>query len=149
MRRVTIDYARSGPSGDSLGIVHYFLDKAFPSRNIRGHGRMRRRCTCRMIRTGKPNNKGQLAQMVERSTKEVAGLSDHRRRRAGRGGRRVHFLVKDDGSILPINFIIALALVKFVPDYLEKQMSRSLGRARVAMIIMMVISILSYAAYIL
>jgi predicted NBD/HSP70 family sugar kinase len=29
MRGVTIDYARSGPSGDTLGIAAYYLDKVF------------------------------------------------------------------------------------------------------------------------
>ncbi len=59
------------------------------------------------------------------------------------------FLVKDDGSMLPLNFILALAIAKFLPDYLEKQMNRSLRRARIVMIIMMVASLLADVAYIL
>jgi uncharacterized membrane protein YoaK (UPF0700 family) len=57
------------------------------------------------------------------------------------------FLVKDEGSLLPINFIIALAIAKFLPDYAEKQMQRSLSRARIAMVLMMVAAILAYAGY--
>ncbi len=58
------------------------------------------------------------------------------------------FLVKDDGSLLPLNFIIALAIAKFLPDYLEKQMNRSLRRARIVMIITLLIVILAWAGYI-
>jgi hypothetical protein len=54
------------------------------------------------------------------------------------------FLVKDEGSFLPLNFILALAIAKFVPDYLEKQMSRRLSRARVALIITMLVAMLGF-----
>ena len=57
------------------------------------------------------------------------------------------FLVKDDGSMLPINFIIALAVAKFLPDYAEKQVQRSLSRARIALVIVLAATILGYAAY--
>lgn len=59
------------------------------------------------------------------------------------------FLVKDDGSLLPLNFIFALAIAKFLPDYLEKQMGRSLRRARIVMIVMMLVTLLADVAYIL
>ena len=58
-------------------------------------------------------------------------------------------LIRDDGSFLPLNFVIALALVKFLPDYMEKQTGRSLSRARIAMVILMAAAILTYAGYIL
>ncbi len=61
----------------------------------------------------------------------------------------VLYLVKSDGSLLSFNFIIALAIVKFLPDYLEKQTGRSLNRARITMVVMMAAAILSYAGYIL
>jgi uncharacterized membrane protein YoaK (UPF0700 family) len=57
------------------------------------------------------------------------------------------FLVKDDGSMLPLNFIIALVVAKFLPDYAEKQMQRSLSRARIALVIMLVAAILGYVGY--
>ena len=57
------------------------------------------------------------------------------------------FLIKDDGSLLPLNFILALVLAKFVPDYMEKQFSRSLRRARIALILVMLAAILGYAGY--
>jgi len=59
------------------------------------------------------------------------------------------FLVKDDGSLLPINFVIALAVAKFLPDYAEKQMQRSLSRARIALVIVLAATILGYAGYML
>ena len=67
----------------------------------------------------------------------------------GAAASAVLYLVKSDGSLLSFNFIIALAIVKFLPDYLEKQMGRSLNRARIAMVVMMVAAILGYAGYIL
>ncbi len=57
------------------------------------------------------------------------------------------FFIKDDGSMLPLNFIIALAIAKFLPDYLEKQMSRSLRRARIAMIIALLVVMLGWGVY--
>jgi hypothetical protein len=61
----------------------------------------------------------------------------------------IMFLVKDEGSFLPLNFVLALVIAKFLPDYLEKQMSRSLRRARIVMVIVIAVSILAYAGYIL
>lgn len=57
------------------------------------------------------------------------------------------FLIKDDGSLLPLNFILALVFAKFVPDYMEKQFGRSLRRARIALILVMLAAILTYAGY--
>jgi predicted membrane protein len=57
------------------------------------------------------------------------------------------FLVKDDGSMLPLNFVLALVLAKFLPDYMEKQFGRSLRRARIALILVMLAAILAYAGY--
>ena len=57
------------------------------------------------------------------------------------------FLIKDDGSLLPLNFILALVFAKFVPDYMEKQFGRSLRRARIALILVMLAAILGYAGY--
>ncbi len=67
----------------------------------------------------------------------------------GAAASAVLYLVKSDGSLLSFNFIIALAIVKFLPDYLEKQTGRSLNRARITMVVMMAAAILSYAGYIL
>jgi len=57
------------------------------------------------------------------------------------------FLVKDEGSFLPLNFILALVIAKFLPDWLEKQTGRSLRRARIALILVMLAAILAYAGY--
>ena len=59
----------------------------------------------------------------------------------------VLFLIKDDGSFLPINFIIALVIAKFLPDYAEKQLQRGLSRARIALVIVLLASILAFAVY--
>ena len=59
------------------------------------------------------------------------------------------FFVKDEGSFLPLNFVLALVAAKFLPDYLEKQTGRSLRRARIVLIIVMAAAILAYAGYIL
>jgi hypothetical protein len=59
------------------------------------------------------------------------------------------FFVKDEGSFLPLNFVLALVVAKFLPDYLEKQTGRSLRRARITMVIVMAAAILAYAGYIL
>lgn len=59
------------------------------------------------------------------------------------------FFVKDEGSFLPLNFILALAVAKFLPDFLEKQTGRSLSRARIAMVIVMAAAILAYVGYVL
>lgn len=59
------------------------------------------------------------------------------------------FLVKDDGSFLPINFVLALAVAKFLPDFLEKQMSRSLRRARLVMVFTMLAMMLAFVGVIL
>ena len=67
----------------------------------------------------------------------------------GAAAGAILFLVKDDGSLLPLNFILALALVKFLPDYMEKQTGRSLSRARISMVILMAAAILAYVGYIL
>ena len=58
------------------------------------------------------------------------------------------FLMKSDGSFLPMNFILALALAKFVPDYVEKQGGRTLRRARIVMIVVMLAAMLAYLGYI-
>ena len=57
------------------------------------------------------------------------------------------FLIRDDGSLLPLNFILALVFAKFLPDYMEKQFGRSLRRARIALILVMLAAILAYAGY--
>jgi predicted membrane protein len=59
------------------------------------------------------------------------------------------FLIKDEGSLLPLNFVLALVIAKFVPDYMEKQFSRSLRRARIALILVMLAGIVAYAGYML
>ncbi len=57
------------------------------------------------------------------------------------------FLVKDEGSFLPLNFILALAIAKFLPDYLEKQTGRSLRRARIALILVNAGGVLGYGLH--
>jgi len=42
---------------------------------------------------------------------------------------------------------VALAVAKFLPDYVEKQGGRSLRRARIAMILAMLASMLAYLVY--
>jgi hypothetical protein len=58
------------------------------------------------------------------------------------------FLVKSDGSFLPMNFIVALAVAKFLPDYVEKQAGRSLRRARLVMVFAILATMLGYLVYI-
>lgn len=57
------------------------------------------------------------------------------------------FLIKDEGSLLPLNFVLALVLAKFVPDYMEKQFGRNLRRARIALILVMLAGIVAFAGY--